>query len=289
MPEIDGDLAEARAIASRVRELLESHGIGKRQHAGEIQRICALSYSQALRKIKGLNPWTINQLKAVALAYGESPAFFIENIPVQGALLPQASRDKAWLVIEQRSYECVAEIGAPFSTGVPPQFVAISVDHRWHIYPHASVPPGQHYEVKSIEIAVKAGPHTPVIAVLDDEPVVTEQICTYLGTHGFIAKGYVRHLEFARDFSTSRFDAYVIDWMLDNTTARASIERIAEHYSNDAPIYLLTGKIVTGEADEGEMAEIIQKYEIFPIEKPVRLPWLVAELTRRLKGERSGG
>ncbi|MCF2132665.1 helix-turn-helix domain-containing protein, partial [Mycetohabitans sp. B3] len=71
---------ESLAIAMRIHDLLNRHGVGKRQHAVEVQRILGLSYSQAHRKMKGANPWTIAQVKAVAQAYGESAAMLLDGL-----------------------------------------------------------------------------------------------------------------------------------------------------------------------------------------------------------------
>ncbi|WP_333988482.1 response regulator [Burkholderia gladioli] len=125
----------------------------------------------------------------------------------------------------------------------------------------------------------------PAVAVVDDDPAITEQICSYLNRTGFIAKGYTSYRSFLAELKSASFDAVIIDWLLDGITARYPIEEIIS--SAPAPlVYLLTGKIATGEASEVEMAEIIQKYDISALEKPLRLPWLVADLNRRLNQRR---
>ncbi|AJX00211.1 helix-turn-helix domain-containing protein [Burkholderia gladioli] len=276
---------DAGSIAQRVRQLLESQGVAKRQYATEIQRILGLSYSQALRKIKGENPWTILQLRAVAAEYGESAAQLVADDASQGS--EAESPDgvaRASLTIGGRDYECQAEIGGRLSANRSPEFVAIMSGDRWHVFPRDAAPAGEKFEVYRISIQVREI-SDPAVAVVDDDPAITEQICSYLNRTGFIAKGYTSYRSFLAELKSASFDAVIIDWLLDGITARYPIEEIIS--SAPAPlVYLLTGKIATGEASEVEMAEIIQKYDISALEKPLRLPWLVADLNRRLNQRR---
>ncbi len=286
MHEQQHEADDAASVAQRVRQLLEAHGVSKRQYATEIQRILGLSYSQALRKIKGENPWTILQLRAVAAEYGESASQLVADHPPQATEAePPDGTVKALLTIGGKDHECHAEIGNRLSASRSPEFVATRTGDRWHVFTRDAAPHGEKFEVYRISIPVREI-SDPAVAVVDDDPAITEQICAYLNRTGFIAKGYTGHRSFLADLKTASFDAVVIDWLLDGVTARASIETIATSATHAPLVYLLTGKIATGEASEVEMTELIEKYDVSPLEKPVRLSWLVADLNRRLAQRR---
>ena len=66
-------------------------------------------------------------------------------------------------------------------------------------------------------------------------------------------------------------------------TAAELVRGIRSSENSGAPIFLLTGKISTGEASEDEIAHIVSHYNARCEEKPVRLPILFAEVARELK------
>ncbi|PJO20216.1 two-component system response regulator, partial [Burkholderia glumae AU6208] len=66
-------------------------------------------------------------------------------------------------------------------------------------------------------------------------------------------------------------------------TAAELVRSIRSSENSGAPIFLLTGKISTGEASEEEIAHIVSHYNARCEEKPVRLPILFAEVARELK------
>ncbi len=49
-----------------------------------------------------------------------------------------------------------------------------------------------------------------------------------------------------------------------------------------APIFLLTGEVASGRADEDELARVIIQLDVQCREKPVRLPTFTAELHKAL-------
>ena len=86
---------------------------------------------------------------------------------------------------------------------------------------------------------------------------------------------------FRKALEVEDFDGYILDWMLGDQTAAELVRGIRSSENSGAPIFLLTGKISTGEASEDEIAHIVSHYNARC--EPVRLPILFAEVARELK------
>ena len=279
----ENEKAESAAIADRIRDLLDQRGIGRRQQASEIQRILGLSYSQAHRKMRGENPWTIVQLKLVAEEFGESPSVFVESVGDDSGDEERVREREAFILIGSKSYSCFAAIGSELRPGPLPEFVAMLANNQWLIYVGADVPAGRHFSVGSIEInpqQAHAKKHT--IAVLDDERSITDNVCEFLNGKGFIARPYNSGSALQKALRTVVFDAFIIDWLVGEETAEESIRQIRASDNSRRPIFLLTGKLESGEADQDDVARVIRTFDVNSFEKPARLPLLSAELQRSL-------
>jgi DNA-binding response OmpR family regulator len=152
------------------------------------------------------------------------------------------------------------------------------------VYPVESAPGGDYFVVEQILIRPRDAPESsPVIAIVDDDPLLTAEMCSYFHSHGYIARPYNTEATFRAALGENVFDGFIVDWLLETGTAEAIIQSIRQSRHGDAPILLLTGKLVTGEANEDEVARVIQQYDVKPFEKPARLNWVAVELARRLK------
>ncbi|KAG0163617.1 hypothetical protein DFQ28_003785 [Apophysomyces sp. BC1034] len=219
---------ESKAIATRVHDLLNRHGVGKRQHAAEVQRIVGLSYSQAHRKMKGANPWTIAQVKAVAQAYGESAVMLLDGIdstePVASMV---AKMHEAALHIEGNTYHCRADIGDRACGSSKTEFVAVRDGDQWNVFPVAAAPNGEHFVVGEILIRNSGAPGArPVIAILDDDPSLTAEMGSYLNSCGYVARPYNTEATFRAALHGNMFDGFIVDWMLEAGTAEQTIQSI---------------------------------------------------------------
>ncbi|MCF7694572.1 hypothetical protein KPG66_00095 [Mycetohabitans sp. B2] len=289
-PSEDKVSEESLAIAMRIHDLLNRHGVGKRQHAAEVQRILGLSYSQAHRKMKGANPWTIAQVKAVAQAYGESAAILLDGIdssePV-GAIA--AKMQEAVFYVGDAVYRCLADIGERAHDVSGLEFVALKDGNRWKVFPVEAAPEGDYFVVEQILIRARSAPEaSPVIAILDDDALLTAEMCSYFHSRGYVARPYNTEATFRAALRENVFDGFIVDWLLESGTAEQTIQSIRQSRHGDAPILLLTGKLVTGEANEDDVARVIQQYDVKPFEKPARLNWVAVELARRLKAGAPG-
>jgi CheY-like chemotaxis protein len=283
METIDIETAESKAIADRVRDLLDRRNIGKRQHASEIQRILGLSYSQAHRKMRGLNPWTISQIKAVADAFGESPGSLVENISIPESVSARAPGQDALFIIDGRPYPCLAVIGREITDTAEADFVATNDLGQWRVFTGHRAPDGKKHFVESIELHnQQSSMNKALIAVVDDDENVTSQLCKFLNANGFVGAPFNDERNFRQALETVAFDGFILDWLIGQETAEESIRHIRQSDNAAAPILLLTGKIDTGEVDEGDLAKVIQRFDVVTFEKPARPSILTAEITKRI-------
>ena len=109
-----------------------------------------------------------------------------------------------------------------------------------------------------------------------------ELLLLILVQNGFEAIAYDRLAAFAEALHTQTFDAVVTDWLFEEHTAAAMIEAVRRSAQPDAPIFLLTGDLLTGKASESEISEVIRRFDVACYEKPARLAILVADLSKRL-------
>lgn len=278
----EATLADSLAVADRVRALMVRHGIGKRQQTTELCRILDLSFSQGHRKLRGSSPWTLAQIRKVAEAFGEPPT---QLFGAQDNGLGAAGARPREAMLNMGAFEgpCVAWIGEPLGPYERAEFVAYGEGDRWRIV-RCDGAPGEHaHEVLKIEIHPRRGEaERATVAVVDADQAAAEALSDYLVQNGFEAISYERLAAFTDALHTQTFDAVVTDWLFEGRTAAAAIEAVRRSARPDAPIFLLTGDLLTGKASESEISEVIRRFDVACYEKPARLAILVADLSKRL-------
>ncbi|ABX18890.1 response regulator receiver protein [Burkholderia multivorans ATCC 17616] len=267
--------------ANKVRDLLNRNGIAPRSHNTTIANVLGLSFSVVTRKMKGLIPWNLSQLQDIATHFGVPPAILLDD---KGAQPADAEMIDATLVIESRRFRCRAAISTKASSQIDTEFVALQSQGEWIVTERRHAREGRTYAVELIELrSSRPNAYAARIAVVDDSPDVAETVCEYFIEKGVHAIPYHDGRTFREALAVEDFDGYILDWMLGDETAADLVRGIRASENGDAPIFLLTGKISTGEASEDEIAHIVSHYNARCEEKPVRLPILFAEVARELK------
>ncbi|HEY1610544.1 MAG TPA: helix-turn-helix domain-containing protein [Paraburkholderia sp.] len=270
------------AVAQRVRELMTRRGIGKRQQTTELCRILDLSFSQGHRKLRGNSPWTLAQIKKVAEAFGE-PAAQLFGTQLFDPGVVGASALDAVLCVNAVELSCTAWIGAPVEAGGRPEFVAYERNGQWRVARHEGVLYQTAHEVHKIEIYPRrAESDKPAIAVVDDDQASADNLRDYLRHSGYAAESFYGLAAFSEALQQQVFDGAVIDWLFGNQTSADAIRAMRSSENPDAPIFVLTGELLTGKASESEISEIVRQYSVACYEKPARMAILVADLSKRL-------
>ncbi|WJF91553.1 helix-turn-helix domain-containing protein [Paraburkholderia bonniea] len=274
--------SDALAVAERVRELMSRHGIGKRRQTTELCRILDLSFSQGHRKLRGNSPWTLAQIKKVAEVFDE-PAAQLFGAPSLDPGIVGAVAQEAVFAIGAIELPCTVWVGAALEPGSRPEFVAFTKQDQWRVVRHDGALYQNAHEVHKIEIYPRrAETDQPLIAVVDDDHASADNLRDYLEHNGFAAAAFYSLAAFADALQTQGFDGVVIDWLFGPQTAAEAIRAVRHSENPDAPIFVLTGELLTGKASESEISEVIRHYDVACYEKPARMAILVADLSKRL-------
>ncbi|PLZ03810.1 hypothetical protein CY652_02165 [Burkholderia sp. WAC0059] len=269
-------------VAERVRELMSRHGIGKRQQTTELCRILDLSFSQGHRKLRGNSPWTLAQIKKVAEAFGE-PAAQLFGAQLLDPGMVGAAAQEAIFSVSAVELACTAWIGAPLEPGSRPDFVAYEKQGQWRVVRHDGALYQNAHEVHKIEIYPRrAEADKPLIAVVDDDRASADNLRDYLERSGYAAEAIYGLTAFDEALRAQVFDGVVIDWLFGNQTAAEAIRAVRASENPDAPIFVLTGELLTGKASESEIGQVVHRYNVACYEKPARMAILIADLSKRL-------
>ncbi|AHB05921.1 MULTISPECIES: response regulator [Pandoraea] len=273
-------------MAQRVGQLMERHAIPKSKQTGALAKTLGLSPAQAHRKMRGQSNWTYGELRDVAAAF---------NASITALLDPETSEHAqgvpALLDFGNHLVPCQAWIGPEILTGQGSEYVAMSTAGSWRLYPSDMAPRGKKFVVELIEIRPKSlVPTRLTVAVVDDDGGSDAQgglrtadtVCMYLNSKGYDARAFYSAAAFREALKQTVFDAYVVDWMLDHETAETALSEIRTSDNPDAPVFILTGQMQAGNVNESDIARAITAFDVDVLEKPARLPLLVAELNKRL-------
>lgn len=277
-------------VSTCLSALLERHGVPSRHQATEIAHICAISVSQARRKLRGA-VWLFDEVEAICRFFGESIDTVLANkapAPDQqqpGGHARLASAYPATLLLDGQRLPCDIELGALCSSDSPascPGFVAFhDPQEGWLVTSAARLinasTTGTHYAVARLQWRNTNEQARARIAVLDDDVGSATALADWFNEVGYEAHAYNRCDELlARPLA--EHDAFVVDLILaGGQTSQALVERIRREQPF-APIVLLTGQLRDGAASEATLATILRTQGVTFFEKPVRPAVLTAAI-----------
>ncbi|WP_396333328.1 helix-turn-helix domain-containing protein [Burkholderia anthina] len=268
-------------IAQHIGQAMDRLGIPRSKQTRTLAEMLELSFAQAHRKMKGQSNWTIVELHTLSNALSEPVTSLID--PRQ---TPARAPHTALFDIGSRLVPCLAWIGDEIAPDDAPEFVAVRAANVWQIHPADQAPTGRQHAVEQVEIRPRHHRlDKPAVAVVDDDGGMlktADMICLYLNDHGFDAQPYYDAASFRHAIRHIAFDAFVLDWQLDTETAEAAISEIRLSGNAQAPILLLTGQLEAGHADESDIANVMTSFDVSVLEKPARMPLLMAALNKKL-------
>ena len=268
-------------VAACVTSLMSRHGVAPRNQATAVAQICAISVSQARRKMRGA-VWLFNEVLALCRHHGESlEAVFGTD---QG---PGAPGQRGVLLIDGIELPCQVRAGAicpPLSPDAS-ALLTTRVDDRWLVGTPARLDAlgatGTRHLVEQLQTTPPETPAAVRIAVLDDDESAAQALVDWFEQLGYDAQGYARADELDHDLAQG-FDAYVLDLVLSGgQTSQAIVERI-RRLQPEAPIVLLTGQLRDGKASESTLAALLRTHRVTFFEKPVRPVMITAAIQNSL-------
>jgi DNA-binding response OmpR family regulator len=120
----------------------------------------------------------------------------------------------------------------------------------------------------------------PKVAVLDDDENVVASITEALNEKGIDASPFVSAESLEAAALQVAFAAFVLDWLLDDTTAATLISKLrASPAHAQAPIFVLSGNLaVGGVPSDLELATAIREYRLEYRAKPFSTVRLAQDL-----------
>ncbi len=272
-------------VSTQIRNLMEKNGITKRHQVNQLSQILKLSFSHAHRKMKGESPWTLFQINEVARHFGES-ANTLVDISVSSDV-EQRPLQEALLVLDSpKELKCLMRLGEKITDRNQSEYVASYVNGEWRLFLIESAPKlADLFTVDLIKILPKTSSNEAQIAVVDDALDSANNLSDYLSANGFKAQAFYATASFKEAYkqNINAIDALVIDWWLGSETAEQAIREIRELSTKQIPIFLLTGELKTGRANEGDINRVMRTYNVTCVEKPVRMSLLAGNLEKELR------
>lgn len=284
------DPAAAWASAS-LTALMERHGVPSRHQATLIAQICAISVSQARRKLRGA-VWLFGEVVALCRHFGESldtvfSPSVLQNTSGGGAAQVAATSFPATLLIDGQRLSCDIQLGA-MRASAERSAGLLALHHPvdgWLVGSAQRLDEAQlsvaRYVVDHVQLRPASEPARARIAVLDDDPGAAGALTDWFNELGYSAQAYTDCDQLLAT-PLQDHDAYVVDLILGGgQTSQALVERIRQAQPQ-APIVLLTGQLRDGTASEAMLATILRTQGVTFFEKPVRPAVLTAAIQSSL-------
>jgi ActR/RegA family two-component response regulator len=254
---------------------MERHGLPKYRQSAWLADATGLSYSQAHRRMTGASTWSLEDIARVAELFGESLADVVSlaapSTSVPGVMHMGTTRLPVQLWI-----------GEAVDKPNPEAVVAVQTSSGWAALTAGEATEGVVYKIERLEAKPTLAARK-VVAVLDDDQDLTNSICAHFEASGYDARPFFTIAELLSSLDPRRFDAYVLDWIIGETSALKLIAAVRAKDAN-CPIVVLTAQVMAGVVDEADIADAVKRFGLVFHEKPVRTSILTATLGRAFGG-----
>ncbi len=286
-------------VAECVSALLLRHGVSARHQATEIAQICAISVSQARRKLRGA-VWLFGEVVALCRHYGASLDVVFAPHALQGltdhghaGALSAADNHAglpATLLADELRLACHVHLGAQCHSPLPSagtDLLAALQDNDWLVASASRIQAMPNlaacFRVEHLQLDLSDDQPRLRIAVLDDDALAAQTLVDWFTEMGFDAQPFTAAEALVGAVQDDTlFDAYVVDLILsDGQTSQSVVEHIRQ-LQPQAPIVLLTGQLRDGTASESTLATMLRTHAVTFFEKPVRPAVLTAAIQSSL-------
>ena len=282
--------ASAAWTAECVSALMSRHGVSPRHQAAEIAQICAISVSQARRKLRGA-VWLFGEVLALCRHFGESLDAVFARSAIHGGGPSSAPHHEAHggqpahLLVDDLHLACHIHLGSQcaVTAATGQELLATRQGDGWVAGSAARIRQlpsgGPCYRIDHLQLDAADDHPRMNIAVLDDDLCAAHALVDWFQEMGFDAQPFTDSTSLLRAVhERAGFDAYVVDLILSGgQTSQSVVERIRQDQPH-SPIVLLTGQLRDGTASEATLATMLRTQNVTFFEKPVRPAVLTAAI-----------
>jgi len=258
-----------------LRGLLVRHGVPAMRHVTLVAEILGFGYTLVHRRMKGEVAWELEEIERVAAHFGESLATVFS---------PSRQDDyvAAVLFADGIRVECQLLLGDVIGHPEGHRLVAIRMGTQWAVVAAAKAGVGPCHEVRQLVVSSESRHRR--IAILDDDADEAASLAEHFSARGCEPEAFTQVEALVSHIKLRPFDAYVIDWVLDEGNAA---ELVAMIRSDDpqCPIAILTGKMESDLTIENAVAEALDTHKLMFFQKPTRLSLVSSQLLRALAGQ----
>ena len=265
-----------------MRLLLGSLGYPKHRHLGVVQQITGLSRTAASRKLAGLSPWGINEFAEHCRQLGSNIYDVLAAVEAE-SLMP------ATLITGDEKIPCAVRLGEPNTIGYMSQFVANQTPLGWCVHHRQKgLPEGRHAVEKLVLLSAPLPVHknhTTTVAIVDGDQAYCDALCGALALEGFMTLAFQDLKTFLSTLPTTRYDAFVLDWMLPIGATEEALAAIRQNHRHE-PVALHTAHAQELGVHLRLLTKCLTKYDANFFSKPTPVPVIAETLRRRRRPDK---
>ncbi|HEX4510548.1 MAG TPA: helix-turn-helix domain-containing protein [Burkholderiaceae bacterium] len=272
----DHDGSAEPAASTAVRRFLVSQGVREHNHASEIARIIAVDRSQSYRRLKGDVAWSQDDLRAIARHFGSKEDLLVGSFESRAGAAPLEAVAAAVRVPRLPPHGQLVP-GHELRCDESADLVAVRSPLGWEVYADGDQPAGaRRHAVEGL--TVRSPVHLQVALLEDDRPSAEAMVEAFRPL-GLSASPFHDCASLLAALPRRRFDAFVLDWRLGESTATPVIESIRAQCAH-VPIVVVTGALAEVET-ERQLYDLSAQWNFSTFDKPMR-PMNLANALKQL-------
>jgi len=282
---------QQQAVALRLGQVMEENLLPPRSRTSALADILGISFSAARRKVLGEATFDLDQLEKVAEHFSVPLSRLIgdeERIvpasPFEGTAMPGT------FAVAGRIDPCTFWLGDVLALNGPrPPYIAVELPNgQWRVLAPEEAPQQRHYMVYGLMLKFPTCRPTSV-AVVDDDGMFCEALAEHMVDVGIDAVAFASGSEFVRTLEHRKFDGFVVDWNMGDTSGEALMRTIRGTPGHArAPIILLTGMAVDspdgGNGEFDQLSDAVRSQNAVYMRKPTRNELITSSLQAMLQG-----
>lgn len=263
------DKSNILPIGEMITKLLLMLNVPKHKHGAHIAKVLNVSSTHANRKLKKDSLWDVNQLEIVLDSLGFSLSKFF-SVFENGI----SEMHDAIFEINKTEHTCKIFLSEE-NDDKEREFSAVKINDKWHVFLTTELTESTIKELKRKIILIEINSRNQEtrkkrIALLDDDLSIVDSLKDILSNRDYLIDTFNEIESLENEIKKKPYDAYVLDWLINDMSVYKTIKLIRETANPNALIIALTGQL--GGKVDAEIADAINDFDISgPYEKPIRL------------------